>query len=663
MNIEKYTERARGFIQSAQSLAVRDGHQQFSPLHMLKVLLDDSEGLAGGLIDRAGGNSRAILKAVEGALNKLPKVSGSGAGQVYLAPELARAFDAAEKAAEKAGDSFVTVERLLLGLTLEKDSDAGGILAKAGVTPQNLNAAIEALRKGRTADSATAENAYDALKKYSRDLTQAARDGKLDPVIGRDEEIRRTIQVLSRRTKNNPVLIGEPGVGKTAIVEGLALRILNGDVPESLKDKKLLSLDMGSLIAGAKYRGEFEERLKAVLQEVTSAEGGIVLFIDEMHTLIGAGKGDGAMDASNRYITDRFLPDKAIDLMDEAAARLKMQVDSKPEELDSMDREIIRLKIEQEALKKESDAGSKSRLQTLDKELADLEKRSADLTSRWSAEKNKLSNAQKLKSELDGLRIELANAQRRGEYQRAGELAYGRIPELEKKLTEIEAKDNSGEMMEEAVTANHIAQVVSRWTGVPVDKMLEGEKDKLLRMEGSLGNRVVGQAEAVHAVATAVRRSRAGLQDPNRPMGSFMFLGPTGVGKTELTKALAEYLFNDETAMVRLDMSEYMEKHSVSRLIGAPPGYVGYDEGGALTEAVRRRPYQVVLFDEIEKAHPDVFNVLLQVLDDGRLTDGQGRTVDFRNTLIIMTSNLGSEFLSSQPEGEDVKAVEKEVMT
>jgi ATP-dependent Clp protease ATP-binding subunit ClpB len=743
MNIEKYTERARGFIQSAQSLAMRDGHQQFSPLHLLKVLLDDSEGLAGGLIDRAGGNSRAILKATEEALNKLPKVSGSGAGQIYLAPELARAFDAAEKAAEKAGDSFVTVERLLLGLTLEKNSAAGAILNKGGITPQNLNAAIETLRKGRSADSATAENAYDALKKYSRDLTQAARDGKLDPVIGRDEEIRRTIQVLSRRTKNNPVLIGEPGVGKTAIVEGLALRILNGDVPESLKDKKLLSLDMGALIAGAKYRGEFEERLKAVLQEVTAAEGSIILFIDEMHTLVGAGKADGAMDASNllkpalargelhcigattldeyrkhvekdaalarrfqpvfvseptvedtisilrglkdkyeqhhgvritdsalvaattlsnRYITDRFLPDKAIDLMDEAAARLKMQVDSKPEELDSLDREIIRLKIEQEALKKETDTGSKTRLQTLEKELADLEKQSADLTSRWSAEKNKLSNAQKLKSELDALRIELANAQRRGEFQRAGELAYGKIPELEKRLSDIEASEASGEMMEEAVTANHIAQVVSRWTGVPVDKMLEGEKDKLLKMENALGKRVVGQAEAVRAVATAVRRSRAGLQDPNRPMGSFMFLGPTGVGKTELTKALAEYLFNDETAMVRLDMSEYMEKHSVSRLIGAPPGYVGYDEGGALTEAVRRRPYQVVLFDEIEKAHPDVFNVLLQVLDDGRLTDGQGRTVDFRNTLIIMTSNLGSEFLVSQPEGEDTSSVREQVM-
>ena len=743
MDFEKYTERARGFTQSAQSLALREGHQQFSSLHLLKVLLDDSEGLAGGLVDRAGGNSRAVLKAVEEALGKLPKVSGAGAGQLYLAPDLARAFDAAQKAADKAGDSFVTVERLLLALSLDKDGEAGKLLTKAGVTPQNLNAAINALRKGRTADSASAENAYDALKKYARDLTEAARSGKLDPVIGRDEEIRRTIQVLSRRTKNNPVLIGEPGVGKTAIAEGLALRIVNGDVPESLKDKKLLALDMGALIAGAKYRGEFEERLKAVLNEVTSSDGGMILFIDEMHTLVGAGKADGAMDASNllkpalargelhcigattldeyrkhvekdaalarrfqpvfvaeptvedtisilrglkekyelhhgvsitdsaivaattlsnRYITDRFLPDKAIDLVDEAAARLKMQVDSKPEELDSIDREVVRLKIEQEALRKESDPGSKERLKNLEKELAELEQKSAELTSRWKAEKEKLSDAQKVKSELEQLRVELAEAQRKGEYQRAGELAYGRIPELEKKLAALESADGKGAMLEESVTADHVAQVVSRWTGVPVDKMLEGEKDKLLRMEDELAKRVVGQAEAVRAVSTAVRRARAGLQDPNRPIGSFMFLGPTGVGKTELTKALAEYLFDDETAMVRMDMSEFMEKHSVSRLIGAPPGYVGYDEGGVLTEAVRRRPYQVVLFDEIEKAHPDVFNVLLQVLDDGRLTDGQGHTVDFRNTLIAMTSNLGSEFLINQPEGEDTTAVRDQVM-
>jgi ATP-dependent Clp protease ATP-binding subunit ClpB len=743
MNFDQYTERARGFVQSAQSGALAAGNQQFTPEHVLKVLLDDNEGLAAGLIQRAGGDPRQALAETERALAALPKVSG-GSGQLYLAPATAKVFDTAEKIAKKAGDSYVTVERLLLALAMEKDAGTAKILKDAGVTPQTLNAAIEEIRKGRTADSASAESQYEALKKYTRDLTEAARDGKLDPVIGRDEEIRRTIQVLARRTKNNPVLIGEPGVGKTAIVEGLALRIVNGDVPESLKDKKLLALDLGALIAGAKYRGEFEERLKSVLNEIQASDGGIVLFIDEMHTLVGAGKTDGAMDASNllkpalargelhcvgattldeyrkyvekdaalarrfqpvfvdqptvedtvsilrglkekyelhhgvritdsalvaaatlsnRYITDRFLPDKAIDLVDESAARLRMQVDSKPEALDELDRRIIQLKIEREALRKENDQASKDRLVRLEKELADLEEQSNSLTRRWMAEKEKLASANKLKEQLDQARAELDRAQRTGDLAKAGELAYGRIPELEKQLKAAEEQSlKAGDMMEEAVTPDHIAQVVSRWTGIPVDKMLEGERDKLLRMEDELAKRVVGQPEAVHAVATAVRRARAGLQDPNRPIGSFMFLGPTGVGKTELTKALASFLFDDDTALLRIDMSEYMEKHSVARLIGAPPGYVGYEEGGALTEAVRRRPYQVILFDEIEKAHPDVFNVLLQVLDDGRLTDGQGRTVDFRNALIVMTSNLGAEFLANLGDNEDVDSVRGPVM-
>ncbi|WAC22246.1 ATP-dependent chaperone ClpB [Blastomonas sp. SL216] len=743
MNLEKFTDRAKGFLQSAQTVAIRMSHQRISPEHILKALLEDSEGMAAGLIARAGGQAPLAVQEVDALLAKVPAVSGGGAQQTPgLDNDAVRLLDSAEQVASKAGDSFVTVERLLLAIALAKGTKAGDVLAKAGVTPEALNTAINDLRGGRAANSASAEESYEAMKKYARDLTAVAREGKLDPVIGRDEEIRRTVQILARRTKNNPVLIGEPGVGKTAIAEGLALRIANGDVPDSLKDRRLMALDMGALIAGAKYRGEFEERLKAVLDEVKGAEGEIILFIDEMHTLVGAGKGEGAMDASNllkpalargelhcigattldeyqkhvekdpalqrrfqpvfvgepnvedtisilrglkekyelhhgvritdnalvaaatlsnRYISDRFLPDKAIDLMDEAASRIRMEVESKPEEIEALDRKIIQLKIEASALSKESDAASRDRLVTLQKDLAELEQKSAELTTRWQGEKDKINAEAKLKEELDALRIELDQAQRNGDLARAGELSYGRIPELERKLAEA-ATFTEGAMLREEVTEDDIAAVVSKWTGIPMERMLAGEREKLLNMEERIGKRVIGQQAAVEAVAKAVRRSRAGLQDPNRPLGSFLFLGPTGVGKTELTRALAGFLFDDDNAMVRIDMSEFMEKHAVARLIGAPPGYVGYEEGGVLTEAVRRRPYQVVLFDEVEKAHPDVFNVLLQVLDDGRLTDGQGRTVDFSNTLIILTSNLGSQYLAGMTEDQKVKDVEPQVM-
>ena len=743
MDIEKYTDRSKGFIQSAQSLALRENHQRLTPEHLLKVLIDDKEGLASGLIAKSGGDARLAREGVEAAMAKMPQVTGSGAGQVNLTPELARVFASAEALADKAGDSFVTAERLLLALALEKGTESAKILNAANVTANSLNAAINDLRKGRKADSSGAEASYDALNKYARDLTEAARAGKLDPVIGRDEEIRRTIQVLSRRTKNNPVLIGEPGVGKTAIIEGLARRIVNGDVPESLKDKRLMSLDLGQLIAGAKYRGEFEERLKAVLSEISATGGEIILFIDELHTLVGAGAAEGSMDASNllkpalargelhcvgattldeyrkyiekdaalarrfqsvfvseptvedtisilrglkekyelhhgvqisdsalvaaatlshRYISDRFLPDKAIDLMDEAASRRRMEVDSKPEEVDELDRKILQMKIECSALEKETDKASKTRLEKLQSELIELEKQSADLTESWQMEKEKLNRAQHVKERLDEARNELATCQRQGNLQRAGELAYGVIPELEKQLLEAEEAEGSS-IVRDSVKEEDIAGVVSRWTGIPIDKMLSGEREKLLHMEDELRKRVVGQEEALKAVSNAVRRSRAGLQDPNQPIGSFLFLGPTGVGKTELTKALAGFLFDDEHALLRIDMSEFMEKHSVARLIGAPPGYVGYDQGGVITEAVRRRPYQVILFDEVEKAHPDVFNILLQVLDDGRLTDGQGRTVDFKNTLIVLTSNLGSEHLATGDDADDALVQHKVMET
>jgi ATP-dependent Clp protease ATP-binding subunit ClpB len=739
MDLEKFTERTRGFLQAAQTIAIREFHQRLTPEHLLKALLDDGEGAAAGLIRAAGGDPLAAAKANDADIARIPKVQGAGQSAPQITPELVRALDSAQQAAQKAGDEYTAQDRVLVALAAS-DTGAGRSLRGAGATPQTLERAVEGIRKGRKVDSANAEAGFDALKKFTRDVTELARAQKLDPVIGRDEEIRRTIQVLARRTKNNPVLIGEPGVGKTAIVEGLALRIARGDVPEALKDKRVLSLDLGALVAGAKFRGEFEERLKAVLKEIESAEGKVILFIDEMHTLVGAGRADGAMDASNllkpelargalhcigattldeyrkhvekdaalarrfqpvfvgeptvedtisilrgikekyelhhgvritdgaivaaatlsnRYIADRFLPDKAIDLMDEAASRLRMEVDSKPEELDELDRRLMQLKIEREALKRETDGASRDRLEKLERELASIEEKSNAMTAAWKAETEKVADTQKLKERLDQARSEVEVAQRRGNLAKASELLYGVIPQLQRA---IEASQSQGKLVNEAVTAEQIAGVVSRWTGIPMERMLEGEKSKLLRMEDALRARVVGQEDALKAVSHAVRRARAGLGDPGRPIGSFLFLGPTGVGKTELTKALAGFLFDDDKALLRIDMSEFMEKHAVSRLVGAPPGYVGYDEGGVLTEAVRRRPYQVILFDEVEKAHEDVFNILLQVLDDGRLTDGQGRTVDFSNTIIVLTSNLGSDILAAQPEGEPMALVQAQVM-